>query len=67
MIVCSITVVIHSASQLALIAASMTHMTSLTDTLLVSLVCNVDLIVSLDYGGQEDITFIGRQSTRFDV
>jgi len=67
MIVCGMMVVIHSASSCALTAASMTRMTSLTYILFVSFVCNLVFIVSLNSDGQDDITFIGHQSTRLDV
>jgi len=67
MIVCSMTVVIHSASYFALTAALMSRMTSLTYILLVSFVCNLVLIVSLNRDGQDDITFIGCQSMSGDV
>ena len=42
-------------------------MTSLNYILLVSFVCNLVLIVSLNSEVQDDITFIGRQLMRFDV
>jgi len=45
----------------------MTRMTSLTYILLVSFVCILVLIVWVNSGGQDDITFIGRQSLSFDV
>jgi len=45
----------------------MTHMTSLSYILLVSFIGNLVLILSLKSDGQDDITFIGRQSTRLDV
>jgi len=45
----------------------MTHMTSPTYILFVSFVCNLVLIVSLNSDGQDNIMFIGRQSTRLDV
>jgi len=59
--VCSVTVVIHSASHCALTAASMTRMTSLTYILLVSVVCNLVSIVEVNHNGRDDITLIGCQ------
>ena len=66
MIICGMMVIIHSALYCALTAASMTRMTSLTYILLVCFICNFVLTVSLNGDGQDDIMFIGRQSTRFD-
>ena len=57
----------NPASYCASTAASMTRMTSLTYIVLLSFVCNLVLIVSLNSDGQDDITFIGCQATRFDV
>ena len=45
----------------------MNCMTSLTYILLVSFVCNLVSIVSLNCDGQDGITSIGHQPTRFDV
>jgi len=45
----------------------MPRMTSLTYIVLVSFVCNLVLIVSLNSDEKDDITFIGHQSTRFAV
>jgi len=61
------TVVIHSTLHCALTAASMTCMTSLTNMLLVSFVCNLVLIISLNINGQDDITVNGYQSMRFEI
>jgi len=43
----------------------MTRMTSLTGILLVSIVCNLVLIVKLNRNGQDDIMLIGRQFMTF--
>jgi len=67
MIVCSMTVVIHSAPYCALTTASMTRLTSLTDILFVSFVCNLVWIVLPDSDGQDNITFLAYPSTRFAV
>jgi len=67
MIVCSMTVVIHSALRCALTAASVTGMTLLTYILLVNFLCSLVLIISLKSNGQDDIRFIGRQSMRVEA
>jgi len=67
MTVCTMTVFIHSASHCILTGASMTHMTSLTDILLVSFISNLVLTFWLTSNGQDDITFIGCQSMRVEV
>ena len=61
MIVCCMTVVIDPASHCTLTAESMTTCTSLTYSLLVSFVCNLDIIVLLTGDGQDAIRFVGRQ------
>jgi len=61
------TVVIQSASHRAWTAACMTRMTSLTYILLVSFISNLVLIIRLTSNRQDDITFVGHQSLRFEV
>jgi len=60
---CSMMVVIHLGLHCALTAPSMSSMTSLTYILRVNFVTNLDIAFSLNYNWQDDIEFIGSQST----
>jgi len=64
---CNMMMVIHTDSRCALTVPSMTGTPSLTQTLLVNFVSNLDCALSLICNRQHDIRLINCQSTQFGV
>jgi hypothetical protein len=60
-------VVIHSDLRCPMTAPSMTHLSSLSETLLVNCICSLDCVFSLIHQTQDDVAFINSQSTWFGV
>jgi len=64
---CSVMVVIHTDSNYALAAPSITHMTLLTEILLVSLFCNFIFAFSPKHVRHDNVKLFDRQSTGCEV
>jgi len=64
---CNMMVVIHPDLCCALTAPSMTHMPSLSETLVVNFISSLDYAFSLICRMQDDIALISLQSTQFGI
>jgi len=60
-------VVIHTDSRCVLTASSLTHMPSLSETLLVNFILSLDCAFSLIFKKYDVITLVNCQSTWFGV